>query len=103
MPQFAVFPSPRRDPSVAYVVQVQTTRFDRSRGRVVIALFHRGANAPADHGLTPHLTVLGTPVYADPFDLATIPLARLSAPLAILPEADQGRIITAIDEMLSRA
>lgn len=103
MPQFSIFPNPRRDPAVAFIVQVQTTRFDRTRGRVTIALFHRHPKAPADHVLTPHLTVLGRPVYADPFDLATVPVDRLGAPLGILPEADQRRIITAIDEMLSRA
>jgi toxin CcdB len=103
MPQFAVYKSPLRDPSIAFVLQIQTSRFDRISTRVVMALMHRGATPPSDHSLTPHLTILGIPVYPDPLNIATIPSSRLSVPLAILPEADQARIITAIDELISRA
>ena len=69
---------------------------------MTIALYHRRGAAPADHALMPQLMVHGVPGYADPFDLATIPVASLGASLGVLPEADQGRIITAIDEMLRR-
>ncbi len=103
MPQFAIYPSLRRDPRIAYLLQIQSSRFDRSRGRVMMALLHVGSNPPPDHAITPHLTVLETCVFADPFDIATIPATLLATPLAILAEADQDRIITAIDEMISRA
>lgn len=103
MTQFAVFPNPRRDGMAAYVVQIQTTRFDHTKGRVVMTLIRRTANAPPDHPITPYLTVLDTPVFANPFDIATVPVRSLGSPLMILPEADQGRIITAIDELIARA
>ena len=103
MPQFAIYANPGRAPNVLFVVQIQTTRLDGVRDRVVIPLLRRGSSPPPDHDLTPHMTVLDQTVYADPLNLATIQFNRLGAPLGILPEADQGRIITAIGEMLSRA
>ena len=102
MAQFAVFPNPRGDRQIAYVVQIQTNRFNHTKGRVVMTLIRRTATSPPDHPITPHLTVLGVPVYANPFDIVTVPLRSLGQPVAILPEADQGRIITAIDEMIAR-
>lgn len=69
---------------------------------MTIALYHRRHAAAAAHALMPHLMVHVTPLYADPFDLATIPVASLGARLGVLPEADQGRIMTTIDEMLRR-
>ena len=102
MTQFAVFPSPRRDGLNAYVVQIQTNRFDHTKGRVVMTLIRRTATSPPDHPITPHLTVLGMPVFANPFDIATVPVRSLGQPLMTLPEADQGRIITALDELIAR-
>ena len=102
MAQFSVFRSPHRDPHVAFVVQMQANRFDRTRGRVVLALTHRGSMPPPDHAFTPHLIVLGVPVYVDALDIATVPVNRLGPALTVLPEADQGRIITAIDDLIAR-
>ena len=102
MAQFSIYRSPNRDPRVAFVVQIQANRFDQTRGRVVITLTHRGQMPPPDHGFTPHLVVLGVQVYVDALDIATVPVTRLGPSLAILPEADQGRIITAIDELIAR-
>jgi len=99
--QFSVFRSPRRDPDVAFVVQIQANRFDQARGRVVLALIHRGNMPPPDHAFTPHLMVLGVPVYVDALDIATVPVNRLGPSLTVLPESDQGRIITAIDELIA--
>jgi len=42
------------------------------------------------------------PVFANPFDIATVPVRSLGQPLMTLPEADQGRIITALDELIAR-
>lgn len=81
-----------------------STRLDRSIGRVVMPLVRCGGyGMPPDHPLTPHLTVQGQAVYANPLDLATVPARRLGGVLAILPERDQARIIRALDEMDSRA
>ena len=102
MPQFDIFANPGRNREIAFLLQVQTTRLDASRDRVVIPLIRQGRNPPPDHGLTPHFIVLDQPVYADPLNLVTIQRTRLGPPLTILPEADQGRIITAIDELIAR-
>ena len=103
MAQFDIYRNLSRDTEVAYLLQVQSNRFDRTQGRVVVALRHRRANAPPDHASTPHLTVLGTPVFVDTLDIVALPARRLGAPVAFLPEADHSGIITAIDELISRA
>jgi toxin CcdB len=103
MPHFAVYANPGRNEAIPFVVQIQSTRLDRSLGRVVMPLVRRGEGAPPDHALTPHLVVQGHAVYANPLDIATVPAARLKYVLAILPDGDQDRIMQAIDEMASRA
>ena len=80
-----------------------SSRLDRSVGRVVMARVRCGYGAPPDHPLTPHLTVQGLAVYANPLDIATVPASRLANLLVVLPESDQDRIIRAIDEMVNRA
>ena len=103
MPQFAVYQNPGRNEDIPFVVQIQTTRLDASVGRVVMPLFRRDRRAPPDHPLTPHFVVQGHAVYANPLNLATVAVARLKDVLEILAEADQHRIIQAIDEMISQA
>jgi toxin CcdB len=103
VPQFAVYKNPGREESVPFVLQIQSTRLDRSKTRVVMALVHPGFGSPPDHPLTPRITVQGQSVYADPLNIATVPVRRLTALLEVLPDADKDRIIRAIDEMISRA
>lgn len=103
MPQFGIYRNPGRNREILFVVQIQSTRLDRSVGRVVLPLVQRGSGAPPDHPLTPHLTVRGRDVYANPLDMATIPTARLGEVLETLPERMQDQIVRAIDEMISRA
>ena len=103
MSQFAVYKSPLRDSQIAFVVQIQTNRFDRTKGRVVMSLMHRAGDRTPDHAITPHFMVLGVAVFANPLDISTIPTTRLGTPVAILPESDQSLLITAIDELISRA
>jgi toxin CcdB len=102
MPQFAVYRSPGRDPDVAFVVQIQSSRFDRTLGRVVMALRMVGPRAPRDHDLTPHFTVQGRRVYAEPMDIATVPPRLLGPVLEVLGDNDQDRVIRAVDELISR-
>ena len=45
----------------------------------------------------------GRLLYANPLDLATVPASSLGTPVEILAEADQDRVLRAVDEMLSRA
>ena len=49
------------------------------------------------------MTVQGQTVYADPLDIATVPVSRLHDILEILADSDQDRIIRAVDELISRA
>lgn len=85
------------------MVQIQSNCLDRSLGRVVIPLVTCTSRAPPDHPLTPRLLVDGHDVFANPFDLATVPASRLGEAVAILSERDQDRIIRAVDELVSRA
>ena len=103
MPQFAVYRNPGRNEDVPFVVQVQSTRLDRSVGRVVVPLPRVGQNSVRDHALTPRLMVLDQAVFADVLNIATLPSARLRRSLLVLDESDQDRVIQAIDEMISRA
>ena len=103
MPRFAVYRNPGRNDDVPLVVQVQSTRLDRSVGRVVVPLPRVGRNDVKDHALTPHLKVLDQAVFADVLNMATLPNARLKHSLLVLEERDQDRVIQAIDEMVSRA
>lgn len=103
MPQFAVYRNPGRIEDILFVVQVQSTRLERTLGRVVLPLVRCGRGAPPDHALTPHINVQGQTVYANPLELATVPSARLGRMLEVLSEAAQDRVVQAIDEMISRA
>ncbi len=102
MPQFAVYRNPGRVEDIPYLLQVQSSRLDRSRSRVLIALVRVGHGSPLDHALTPHLAVNGHVVFVNPLNMATIAAARLDEPVAVLGEHDQNRVIRAIDEMISR-
>ena len=103
MPQFAVYKSPGRTEDIVFVVQVQSTRLDQRLGRVVLPLVRCSPRSPPDHALTPHIRVQGQTVYANPLELATVPVTRLGKLLEILQETDQDRVIQALDEMISRA
>ena len=103
MPQFAVYRNLGRNKDVPFVVQVQSTRLDRSVGRVVVPLPRVGQNGVKDHALTPHLVVLDQVVFADGPNMATLPSARLRRSLLVLDESEQDRVAQAIDEMTGRA
>ncbi|MBB2206661.1 CcdB family protein [Gluconacetobacter takamatsuzukensis] len=103
MPQFAIYRNPGRNRDIPFVVQIQSSRLERSVGRVVMPLVRRSGSAPPNHPLTPHLHVKGEEVFANPLDLATVPAAQLGSAAGVLPERDQDAIIRALDEMVSRA
>lgn len=103
MPQFGIYKHPGRDPNALFVVQIQSTRLERSAGRVVMPLIRRSSNTAPNHPLTPHLHIAGEDVIADPFDLAAIPVTKLGKMIDILSERDQDTIIRALDELTSRA
>ncbi|NVN11407.1 CcdB family protein [Nguyenibacter vanlangensis] len=68
MAQFTIYRNPGRNRDIPFVVQIQSTRMDRSVGRVVMPLVRRSGGAPPDHPLTPHLHVGGEDIFANPFD-----------------------------------
>lgn len=103
MPQFAIYRNPGRNPDIPFIVQIQSSRLERVAGRVVMPLVRRSGIAPPDHPLTPHLRVEGEDVFANPFDLATVPASRLGNVLYVLPERDQIAIIRALDELVMRS
>jgi toxin CcdB len=103
MPQFAVYRNPGRNPDIPFIVQIQSSRLERGLGRVVMPLVRRAGTVPPVHPLTPHLRVEGEDVFANPFDLATVPASRLGNVLYILPERDQDAIIRALDELVMRS
>jgi toxin CcdB len=98
-----MFRNPGRSPAIPFLIQVQSNRLEPSLGRVMVPMVICTASNPQDHPLTPHMTVQGSLVYANPLDLATVPANRLGDPVGTLAEADQDRIIRALDEMPSRA
>ena len=71
-------------------------------GRVIMPLVRRSSSAPPDHPLTPYFEVEGEDIFANPFDMATVPAARLGTALGVLAERDQDKIIRALDELVSR-
>jgi toxin CcdB len=101
--QFAVYRNPGHSEEIPFVVQIQSARLNSGNTRVVMALVRRGTRSPPDHPLTPHLTVQGQPVYADPLNVTTLRTALLKNALEVLPDAAQDRVFQAIDEMISRA
>jgi len=103
MPQFAVYRNPGRNPDIPFVVQIQGSRLELAAGRVVMPLVRRSGAVPPDHSLTPYLRVEGEDVFANPFDLATVPASRLGNVLYVLPERDQDAIIRALDELVMRS
>ncbi|AQS85888.1 MAG: CcdB family protein [Acetobacter aceti] len=103
MPQFAIYRNPGRNRGIPFVVQIQSNRLERSVGRVVMPLVRRSGSALPDHPLTPHLHVEEEDVFANPLDLATVPATRLGAAFGILGKHDQGKIIRALGELVSKA
>lgn len=65
-------------------------------------LVRRSGSAQPDHPLTPHLEIEGENVFANPFDLATVPAMRLGTAVGVLAERSQDMIIRALDELVSR-
>jgi toxin CcdB len=106
MAQFDVHVAPGRDrAAVPYVVVIQSGRFDQLGSRVVIPLM-AVRTQPRIEGLsvTPAFTIEGSLVYLNPLEMQTVPrskLGRLVTSLADDPSS--GHIITAIDELITRA
>ena len=103
MPQFAVYPNTTPLEDALYLLQVQSSRLDQLRTRVIVPLIPVGPRSPIYHAMTPHLRIDDKLVFVDALNIATIHAKRLGSIVAILGEHDQDRVIRAIDEMISRA
>jgi hypothetical protein len=101
--QFHVFRNPAGDPTIPFVVQIQSSCLEKAHDRVGLALVGCGPRGPAEHPETPHMLIEGVPVYLNPLNTATLPADRLGKPICMLPEPEQDKINAAIDEMLGRA
>lgn len=107
MAQFDVhtYRGPRRD-DVAYVVLVQSARFDGYRRRVVVPLLRRDALRPGMRSvgsrLNPVFEVEGVVVVLNPLDMVSMDRAALGARVTSLAEHGQA-IADALDELLTRS
>lgn len=63
----------------------------------------RHPGSPPDHYLTPHMVVQGQEVFANATDIVTVPVSRLKDVLEVIGDADQEKLIRALDELVSRA
>ena len=105
MAQFEVFANPGRQRNVVpYVVTLQNARYDRGATRFVAALVLQASIRIEAHWLAPGFTIAGQEVVLDVFNLATVPVSRLGAPVASLAdEESRMRLALALDEFLSHA
>jgi toxin CcdB len=92
----------RNQHAVPFVVVVQSKRFRGSARRVVVPLVAAEAFGQADSDFGPHFVIEGQSVVLDPLQIANIPRDSLGPPVMSLAVED-GRIINAIDALLSRA
>ncbi len=105
MAQFDVFTNPgRQRDAIPYVVALQNGRYDRAATRLVAALTLRARLRIEAHWLAPSFIVAGQDVVLDVFNLATVPVSRLGAPVGSLAdEASRMKLTRALDEFLSQA
>jgi toxin CcdB len=93
----------RHKDAIPFVVVVQSSQFDDYRRRVVIPLVRKSAIGKLSHAsFNPTFQVRGTPVVLHPLEIVSVPMEQLGDLVGSLSE--EGRqIITALDELLSRA
>jgi len=92
--------------TIPYVVVVQSSRFDRSRRRVVVPLVALDATGaagkPPASALNARFEIDGVAVVLNPLEISSVALDSLGEKVASL--ADEGdRIIQALDELFSQA
>ena len=104
MAQFDVHRNPGRNrDAIPFVVVVQSAVFDDFRRRVVVPLVRKSHLQKIHHArFNPTFVIEGVPVVLHPLKVVSAPLDGLGEPVASL--ADQGgRIVDALDELLTRA
>jgi toxin CcdB len=105
MAQFDVHTNPGRNRAVIpYVVNVQSHRLEGAGTRIVVPLVRSSDSRNADPRLIPSFQVLAETLFLNPLALFTTPLSALGPVVASLAaDPDAGRIIAAIDEVISQA
>lgn len=103
MAQFDVYRnSGRQRDSIPYVVVVQSAIFDGYNRRVVVPLVRESAVGAAAHPrLNPTFKVQNVTVALHPLQIVSVSARDLGEPVDSLA-AESGRIIAALDELLSR-
>ncbi|HYP33871.1 MAG TPA: CcdB family protein [Burkholderiaceae bacterium] len=107
MSQFDVHRNPGiNQTAIPYVVVVQSAAFDKLGRRLVIPLLADGdrrTSVRIPHSdTTPIVTVKGRRLVLNPFEMVSVDVRKLGAPVASLANAGDA-IIAALDEVLSRA
>ena len=101
--QFDVYPKPgKQNRAMPFVVVVQSNRFLASSRSVVVPLLNAEMFRQPDRDVGPHFVVEGTKVVLDPLQITNVP-ARVLEPVVASLEADDDRIVNAMDALLSRA
>lgn len=101
--QFCVHRNPGRNRlHTPFVLVVQSNRFRASARRVVVPLVAAEIFGQTDRDVGPRFIVEGIPVILDPLQITNVPRDALGPVIASLASED-GRIINALDALLSRA
>jgi toxin CcdB len=105
MAQFDVHRTTGRNTAgTPYVVVVQSARYDRRGRRVVIPLVILPPGNDGDQNLTPGFQIEGREVFLDALRILTVDAATLGQLVTSLADdASSGRIINAIDSVITRA
>ena len=104
MAQFDVHAtSGRNSQGTPYIVVIQSSRFDRRPGRVVIPLVVLDAARGLDDELTPRFQIEGNTVYLNPLGMLTVPVAVLGRRVhSLADDASAQAIINAIAAVITR-
>ena len=105
MAQFDVHATTGRNTlGTPYVVVVQSSRFDRRPGRIVIPLIVLDSPQRLDATLAPRFRIEGRTVFLNPLGILTVPVSALGRHVASLADdASNSSIINAIDAVITRA
>lgn len=104
MAQFDVHRNPgRHKEAIPFVVVVQSSQFDEYRRRVVVPLVRASTVGKTDlRHFNPTFKVCGMSVVLHPLEIVSVALEHLGPVVGSL-SADSQHIISALDELVSRA
>ena len=101
--QLSVHPNPGRNKqAIPFVVVVQSNRFRHSGRRVVVPLVAVEEFRTSDSDVGPHFVIGDRTVVLDPLQITNVPRDALGPSVSSLLN-EEGRIINALDALLSRA